>query len=140
MSDLGEIISALDEIGAYFAKCMINAAENSKAHERFARYLACIDRVYEIFRKRLEARVLTLTEVSELNGPGYVEYNGDCEVVDALFRDDMTTEDTVGMWFVEGGCLYCECKEYGSVWRVWTQKPTEEERKAAKWNEREVAR
>lgn len=35
-----------------------------------------------------------------------------------------------------GAFLYCEYPgEYGKTWRCWTSRPTDEQRKAVKWNE-----
>lgn len=81
--------------------------------------------------KEHEARVMTESEIKNHNG--YIW----CEYID----DDLLTVS-----FISDGKLYdrgelpynvnmLAWENYGKGWRCWSARPTEEQRKAAKWDE-----
>lgn len=81
--------------------------------------------------KAQEPRVMTLKEIISAECV-WIEYATSGNVVIALPWDIELTDDTynfIGMpnCFVEFRSLY------GEEWRCWTSRPTDEQRKAAKW-------
>lgn len=84
------------------------------------------------------ARVLTLDEAigAEVNegGPLYFESKNEkpIYVADAVRADDYAFAK-IDIW----GRLHRKylLSEYGRYWRMWSAKPTEEQRAAAKWEE-----
>ena len=82
--------------------------------------------------KAQEPRVMTLKEIISAECV-WIEYATSGNVVIALPWDIELTDDTynfIGMpnCFVEFRSLY------GEEWRCWTSRPTDEQRKAAKWD------
>ena len=96
---------------------------------------ACVNRLKRDALKLLKAqepRVMTLEEVKT------------AEVVFMEFQDVITTR-IVDTWFGNGdgdirlagmdGTRYMGKDAYNDSWRCWTSRPTDEQRKAVKWDE-----
>lgn len=117
------------------------------AHEMGKDYVAIpLDTYCEMLRrlKTHNARVMTLEEVQtaeDCNEPVFLE-----------IRDDGSTPDVFSWRIVKhvtpltdrpifildcagfSSALYSE--SYGYLWRCWTNRPTDEQRKVVKWNDR----
>ena len=91
--------------------------------------------------KAHEARVMTLEqlldkqEFSENTRPVWFEYvHGNVKAVVLLYTEYREDEDTVTM--IGTGAYVQESwiqGKYGKTWRCWTTRPTDEQRKAVKW-------
>ena len=81
--------------------------------------------------KAQEPRVITLEEIP------YAVF-GWMEVFDQIIPcilGDVDIDDTVEFSNIEDGHNYMCASDYGKTWRVWTAEPTEEQRRAAKWDD-----
>lgn len=86
--------------------------------------------------KEQEPRVLTLDEVKKLeslrDGAIWIETIGK-----GLFPalPEITMSEIIFFVAIPADHyrFYCENKWYGKTWRCWTYKPTDEQRKAVKW-------
>ncbi len=82
--------------------------------------------------KAREPRVLTLEEVPDAVFC-YLEYKAYGTIEPAIFGEAYT-DDTVAFTTIEDGKDYLDLSDYCKAWRCWTSRPTDEQRKAAKWN------
>ena len=92
---------------------------------------------YEALMKKNEPRMLTGEEIQDLKSGDWVwvEKKGEdhvyhMEVQDYSFRGDKGIE-FLGVW----GNAYQRLRLYGNDWRLWSQHPTEQQRKEAKWDD-----
>lgn len=96
--------------------------------------------VAEKWNRRIapEARVLTLDEAigAEVNEGGPLYFESKTEkpiyIADAVRAYDYAFAK-IDIW--GGFHRKCLLSEYGEYWRMWSAKPTEEQRAAAKWEE-----
>lgn len=88
---------------------------------------------YELLKAQ-EPRVLTLEEVQN-DCPDYVylEWLNCCV---CCIKDEGESNKSVGYFAYGIGANYYQFlwDTYGTRWRCWTAKPTDEQRKAVKWN------
>lgn len=84
--------------------------------------------------KAQQPRVMTLEEVRLLGKDDIVWYERKGvfgqprpRVVEFVFDDHIT--------FTDGGVWSFSADGYGERWRLWTSRPTDEQREAMKWNE-----
>lgn len=109
----------------------------------------CIDalELLERLREPLEPRVMTLEEIWEYgdNEPIFLEYvlptktfPTNTVLKAAIFQPDSSDDGNgdgymcvVSAWCASG---FYNRKEYGKTWRCWTARPTDEQRKAVKWD------
>ena len=47
--------------------------------------------------------------------------------------EDVYADDTVGFANIEDGHDYMCASDYGKTWRVWTYRPSDEQREATPW-------
>lgn len=78
-----------------------------------------------------DTRLLTLDEALSVCDYIYFEEKGNKYMSDFYLRD--LGDDFVGIEYSGLTTVFYHKKEYGSTWRCWTAKPTDEERQAAKW-------
>lgn len=98
------------------------------------------DYYYEIraaiaFLKEQEARVLDWNEIGTVDGAVWLEDRDENEVVPGLV---MQMHSAVNLDIKKDGKLRTASasrSDYGDGWRAWSARPTEEQRKAVKWNE-----
>lgn len=97
-----------------------------------------VERALELLKEH-EPRVLTLEELCGMpcDTPICVEeYYGSCSI---LYMDIYNGIDADSTDFITGNvqmeCSYWIREEYGNLYRFWTAKPTDEQRKAVKWGE-----
>jgi len=86
---------------------------------------------YNLFKAQ-EPRVLTLEELSEKTDVWLesLEY----DTIDPALSSGSYDDGTVGLMTLEEEELfYMDEADYGVKWRCWTSRPTEEQRKAVKW-------
>ena len=100
-------------------------------HQSLWHYAQALAEITELLQEQ-EARVLTLEEV--LGGDEcWVEYiNGGCGYCDCYLDDDaksIVINRTLRKDF------NVSPNGYGKVWRCWSVRPTDEQRKAVKWDE-----
>lgn len=91
-----------------------------------------IDNVISLL-KALEPRVMTLEEVKQAKGRDvWLELSGNIadDVLTAATIEGCGTKGLSTRYESLNYCQYC-VKPYG--WRCWTSRPTEEQRKAVKW-------
>ena len=77
------------------------------------------------------ARVMTLEEVFCCKDPFYLEYGGGCIVCWAISCCHF--QNSIHMTTQNGSHVELYNVKYGKSWRCWTQRPTDEQREAAKW-------
>lgn len=83
--------------------------------------------------KEPEARVLTLEEVPDAVFC-YLEYKAYGTIEPAIFGE-ADIDDTIAFTTLEDGKDYLDLSDYYKAWRCWTARPTEEQRKAVKWDD-----
>jgi hypothetical protein len=122
MDDLEKVIEHLKEIAEYFRGCRSNASFASKAENHFWELQNAASEAAELLKAQ-EPRVMTLEEV----------LNTDPDWVVCEFRYGMEVSrhspKVVKYW--ANGVKY----KYGQTWRCWTAWPTDEQRKAVKWDD-----
>lgn len=99
------------------------AQDDGELHEMYMDVIALL--------KRQEPRVMTLDEALGGDECWIEGRNGACGYGDALLTDDGERVDFYRPHRLDTLDFY----EYGLSWRCWTSRPTEEQRKAVKWNE-----
>lgn len=82
--------------------------------------------------KAQQPRVMTPEEMKALNRYAIVWYEN-INTEDALPRIVNYVSD-YGVHFTDGAIWRFDADRYGSVWRCWTSRPTDEQRKAVKWD------
>ena len=83
--------------------------------------------------KEQEPRVLTLEEVPDA-AFCYLEYKAYGTIEPAIYGE-ADIDDTVAFTTLEDGKDYLDLIDYCKAWRCWTSQPTDEQRKAVKWDE-----
>lgn len=143
--DSDRICEILDEIDLYFYGCYQNAESETRACYKFYDYMSAVDEAKElILRAKQEARLLTLEEVRELPPETLLwrEFKNQTHVVPVEmiavrksneFEDTFFANPPEEIVAFGDGCDSTE--DYGSYYRLWTAKPTEEQRREEKWNE-----
>ena len=85
-----------------------------------------------------EPRVLTLEELRSLDGTDHfvwLEDNGEYELYDC-YAEVTTYQNNVELnTFGREVEFEPDNEEYGKTWRCWSARPTEEQRKAVKWDD-----
>lgn len=82
-----------------------------------------------------EPRVLDWNEIGTVDGAVWLEERDENEVVPGLV---MQMHSAVNLDIKKDGKLHTASasrSDYGDGWRAWSARPTEEQRKAAKWDE-----
>ncbi|MBP5410898.1 MAG: hypothetical protein J6Y26_03200 [Lachnospiraceae bacterium] len=85
--------------------------------------------------KEREARVLDWNEIGTVDGAVWLEDRDENEVVPGLV---MQMHSAVNLDIKKDGKLRTASasrSDYGDRWRAWSARPTEEQRKAVKWND-----
>ena len=85
--------------------------------------------------KAQEPRVMAWEELSALSfdTPVFIEENsGECGWNVFCYIDE---ENDVCFCGFKASADYYDLEEYGESWRCWTSRPTDEQRKAVKWDE-----
>jgi hypothetical protein len=87
----------------------------------------------ELLREQ-EPHVLTLDEAVDGSHVYYVEfqYHMDCGWVKCDF-DRMYVDGEVAMLFLRDKTFYQQKEDYGTLWRLWSARPTYDQRLEAKW-------
>ena len=118
------MLEAIDKI---LSMATINAV-NKNALMNAVRFLR--NHVNELLKEQ-EPRVLTLEEVTG-GGECWIESkNGACGYCDCYLCEG---REAVEVWrCMEQQPSYVPWFTYGKVWRCWTARPTDEQRKAVKW-------
>ena len=85
--------------------------------------------------KEQEARVMTLDQILETGGeePIYLETPDMDGVIPAILQPDAFEDGYLGFAGTWRNSGYYHGMNYGKTWRCWTSRPTEEQRKAVKW-------
>jgi len=85
------------------------------------------------------ARILTLDEVIRMGDElMWLEYKTSSmlEPQSVIYPTSPYDDNLLGRYSVSFQCGHVQIQSlYGRQWRCWTAKPSEEQRKAAKWNE-----
>lgn len=131
MPELNKVIYSIER-----CICHVPDACQDCAYDAGHPYNECVELLLRDAHELLKAqepRVMTLKEIISAECV-WIEYATSGNVVIALPWDIELTDDTynfIGMpnCFVEFRSLY------GEEWRCWTGRPTDEQRKAAKWDE-----
>ena len=111
------------------------AIETIKANypdERYTMLREALDMAMELLKAQ-EPRVMTLEEIVSAECV-WIEYATSGNIVIALPWDIELTDDTynfIGM----PNCFVEFRRLYGEEWRCWTSRPTDEQRKAVKWDD-----
>ena len=87
------------------------------------------------FLKEQESRVLDWNEIGTVDGAVWLEDRDENEVVPGLV---MQMHSAVNLDIKKDGKLHTASasrSDYGDRWRAWSARPTEEQRKAVKWND-----
>lgn len=101
-----------------------------------------IDDVISLLKAQ-EPRVLQIKEMAFLEIAVFIETNGDLEgkgtdLFLAIPYIYAVSQNMLGGYiaFVDGNTDVYDFQaiDYGKLWRCWTSRPTEEQRKAAAWN------
>lgn len=79
--------------------------------------------------KAQEPRVMTLEEIPDAVF-GWMEMFG--QIIPCVL-EDVYADDTVGFANIEDGHDYMCASDYGKTWRVWTSRPSDEQREATPW-------
>ena len=79
--------------------------------------------------KAQEPRVMSLEEMPYAVF-GWMEAS---EQLVPCVLEDVYVDDTVGFASIEDGHDYMCASDYGKTWRVWTSRPTDEQREATPW-------
>lgn len=79
--------------------------------------------------KAQEPRVMTLEEIPDAVF-GWMEMFG--QLIPCVL-EDVYVDDTVGFANIEDGHDYICASDYNKTWRCWTQKPSDAQREAVKW-------
>ncbi len=82
-----------------------------------------------------EPRVLDWNEIGTVDGAVWLEDRDENEVVPGLV---MQMHSAVNLDIKKDGKLHTASasrSDYGDRWRAWSARPTEEQRKAVKWND-----
>ena len=121
-------LKALQNIQRYFeAKANMAIGDGKMKMLSWAR--ACGDAL-ELLKEQ-EPRVLTLEEVTG-GGECYVEYrNGGYGYCDCYISDDAETINIYRPLKID---YYADPELYKKTWRCWDRQPTDEQRKAVKWD------
>ena len=123
-------VRGLGDAAAYF-RSSFDAMDGTLACEIFRGWAEAMEQAIAMLKAQ-EPRVLTLEEVKT------------AEVVFLEFQDVITIR-IVDTWFGNGdgdirlvgmdGTRYMAKAAYNDSWRCWTSRPTEEQRKAVKWDD-----
>ena len=108
--------------------------------------LGCWMNVYELdtiacsiaFIEGKMPKVLSLEEAMEAKDPVYFESEGNaCFWVGVDYGADICGADKtiLRVYRLYAETMFLPAKTYGKTWRCWSAKPTEEKRKAVKWDE-----
>lgn len=126
-----QVVSTLDEISAYFVGCFDNAPDGGLQQARFKRYLETLSAVKDMLSKG-KPRLLSFDEV-RTNVVYWVERKLIHQPWPICLRciknQHLLTSQKYEDWFGESW----DADEYGKEWRCWTDKPSEEQMKGAKW-------
>lgn len=79
--------------------------------------------------KAQEPRIMSLEEIPYATF-GWIEVS---EQLIPCVLEDVFVDDTVGFASIEDGHDYMCASDYGKTWRVWTSRPTDEQREATPW-------
>lgn len=83
--------------------------------------------------KAQEPRVLTRKEVQN-DCPDYVYLETSTGRLECCIKDEGESDKRVGDFVYELDEFFIKAwKDYGKTWRCWSNRPTEEQRKAVKW-------
>lgn len=140
MTDQGRVISLLSEIAEYFGGCRENASFGSKAEEHFWELKNAATEAAELLKAQ-EPRLLGLDEVRNLiNIPRWAEYyvsvgSGEPAIQAgwALVQYEGADEEHFVDFATAYGLERWHVAVYGNRWRMWTSRPTDEQREATPW-------
>lgn len=91
-----------------------------------------INDALELFKEQ-EPRVLTLKEVQN-DCPDFVYLEIASGWIECCVKDEGESTKDVGYFVYGFGEYFIEAwKKYGATWRCWDNRPTDEQRKAVKW-------
>ena len=95
-----------------------------------------LDRAIALLKAQ-EPRVMTLEEVKRSAGETvWVERWGDSKTIVAQFAPYDTIDDSFYFFTIGNSVSYkVYTEDYYKDWRCWTSRPTDEQRRAAKWDE-----
>jgi hypothetical protein len=103
--------------------------------------LECIEDILELLKEQ-EPRVMTLEEVlaMKFDDVVYVEVVPTHTVLSAIVLDVIPKLPEIGIGVVQfrqaptwNGINNADLSYYSKTWRCWTSRPTDEQRKAVKW-------
>lgn len=113
---------------------LLMQCESCPYHTDKARCLTTLMRDALALLKGQEARVLDWNEIGTVDGAVWLEDRGENEVVPGLV---MQMHSAVNLDIKKDGKLRTASasrSDYGDRWRAWSARPTEEQRKAVKWD------
>ena len=82
----------------------------------------------------LDARSLTREEV-EFNCPDVVCFETRSGLLFCCIKDEIESDYFAYFVYGRDRCFQRQYEFYNKTWRCWTHRPTEEQRKAVKWDE-----
>ena len=88
--------------------------------------------------KAQEARVMTICEIQSFDGAVYVDEPNKPVCLKMLYCYEVG-QRTYGHGYTfvdsDGDKVFYSAQGFGTKWRCWTARPTDEQRKAVKWDE-----
>lgn len=110
---------------------------NCPYHTDKSRCLTTLMRDALALLREQEPRVLTVEEIrSGAVEVAWIEDADKAEVIPGIwFRLSNEGEDEAVDIHIRDGFVGARLEVYGKLWRSWTSRPTEEQRKAVKWDD-----
>ncbi len=127
-----KICATLLKIHHYFTNCYDNAADDSAAKATFDQYMKALDEAEKMLKTQ-EPRIMTVLDweiepstshVDKL--PVWIEWSKSA-------KGECAESGFVDGWAVLNVDAFCDVLCFGG--RCWTSRPTEEQRKAVKWDD-----
>ena len=131
MTDREKVIEHLKEIAEYFRGCRSNASFASKAENHFWELQNAASEAAELLKAQ-EPRLLTIEEITGDGECWFEGINGACGYADCYM---CTGSKEVEVHRISMKPEYVSWDDFKKKWRCWSYRPTDEQRKAAKWNE-----
>ncbi len=129
MDDREKVVSLLMETAEYFKGCRQNASLGSNAEKHFWELQYAASEAAEMLKGQ-ETRIMSREEIENADGYFWFEDKAQKVMQARYFRKGILFE--IGQ--LPFATKKLNWKTYGTLWRYWTAMPTDEQRKAVKWD------
>lgn len=133
------VISALDDVGKYFRR-LCHEEANLETYAKYYSMMSVVSQASNLIEELLkeqEPMVLTLEEVVNSDAPVIVD-SYDMPLYYASFEPEFSNETWARFYTLgEEGFTQFLIEDYNkaNMWRCWSAKPSDEQRKAVKWDD-----